>query len=181
MPRCSGPLALLLVGLFAASAQATEKTIGRLGQTWRPRALQPLAVDPPAASDAPAEPAAHVRPEWEAWIMRILTGRPLILFQPSWKGHWPSPRNPWTLSATPGVRGHPDAGFGAEVVLNAGWSLAGFKLEADTHLLWAKSSGITSWRTAVIRGGWSLESRGWVDDALRPGEWAVRAAYRQPF
>jgi hypothetical protein len=180
MPTCACILTLLLLGLFAGSAHAAEKTIGRQVQTWRPRALEPLASE--ASADTPSSESSTLsRPAWEAWIKRILEGQPVILFQPTWKGTWPSPRNPWTFSLTPGVRGQSDAGFGAEVILSGSWSLAGLKLEGDSHLLWAKQSGITSWRAAVIRGDWSFEGRGWVADDLRPGEWGLRATYRQPF
>lgn len=194
-------LALLMLGLSALPALGAEKTIGRQVQTWRPRPLAPLLPETRPADPkrlAPETPAEMTgggapgeegdaakkrsdRPVWEAWITRILNGQPVILFQPAWKGTWPAPQNPWTLSVTPGLRGDPTAGFGAELVLNGGWSLWGLKLEGDTHLLWAESSGITAWRALVSRGGLSLELKGWMDDALRPGDLTATAAYRQAF
>jgi hypothetical protein len=188
-------LAVLVLGLICLPAVAAEKTIGRQVQTWRPRPLSPLLPEPGPSSAgrdqaSPASPATDQPPSsksdakgplWEAWMTRILNGQPVILFQPSWKGTWPAPQNPWTFSLTPGVRGEPSTGFGAEVVLSGAWSLAGLKLEGDSHLLWAESSGITSWRAAISRGGLSFEVRGWVDDALRPGDLTATAALRRPF
>lgn len=185
-------LAILMLGLAGFPAWGAEKTIGRQVQTWRPRPLRPLLPEArpgdQAASDkdlTKAEEAAAKssgdRPLWEAWITRILHGQPVILFQPAWKGTWPGPENPWTFSLTPGLRGDPNAGFGAEVVLNGGWSVAGLQLEGGSHLLWAKTSGITSWHTAVSRNGLSLEFRGWFDDSLRPGDLTATAAYRRGF
>lgn len=179
-------LSLGLAGLACSPATAAEKTIGRQVQSWRPRPLSPLLPDakpaePVPSPAAPETPSDSRRPAWEAWITRILNGQPLIVFQPSWKGAWPSPRNPWDFSLTPGLRGDPTAGFGAEVVLSGGWSLWGLRFEGDSHLLWAETSGITSWRAAVIRGGLTLECRGWIDETLRTGDLSATAAYRQPF
>jgi hypothetical protein len=181
-------LAILMLGLAGFPAWGAEKTIGRQVQTWRPRPLSPLLPEArPAEPSVPAKAevgeAKHRndRPVWDAWITRILNGQPVILFQPAWQGAWPAPQNPWTFSLTPGLRGDPTAGFGAEIVLNGGWSLWGLKLEGDTHLLWAESSGITAWRAAVSRGGLSLELKGWMDDALRPGDLTATAAFRQGF
>lgn len=171
---------LLLSILWALPAGATEKTIGRQVQSWRPRPLVPMLPEP-LGPPAPLQIENARGPDWEALMLRILHGQPLIAFQPSWKGSWPGPRNPWNFSLTPGMRGEPSAGFGAELMLSGAWTLAGFRLEADSQLLWARKSGISSWRAAVIRGGWSFEGKGWVDDALRPGEWRATVAFRQPF
>ncbi len=188
-------LAVLMLGLYCLPAAAAEKTIGRQVQTWRPRPLSPLLPEagPAKAGSAKASPTQPLAEEatssktegkgplWEAWINRILNGQPVILFQPTWKGAWPAPQNAWSFSLTPGVRGEPSTGFGAEVVLSGAWSLAGLKLEGDSHLLWAETSGITSWRAAISRGGLSLECRGWIDDALRPGDLTATAAFRRSF
>jgi hypothetical protein len=177
------------MGLASLPATAAEKTIGRQVQTWRPRPLSPLLPAPPVEAerdqtvtpDASDPKADARRPAWEAWITRILNGQPLILFQPAWKGTWPAKQNPWSFTLTPGLRGDPSAGFGAEVVLSGAWSVMNLQLEGDSHLLWAENSGITSWRGAVSRGGLSLECRGWMDDALRPGDLSVTAAFRRSF
>ena len=181
-------LALLMLGLSCLPALGAEKTIGRQVQTWRPRPLTPLMPEPAPAQPLPDAPEAAPssatgpdRPAWEAWITQILRGQPLIVFQPSWKGEWPSPANPWTLSMTPGVRGDFSAGFGAELTTEGSWTLAGIRFEGGSHLLWAESNGVTSWRAAMIRNGVSLEFRGWFDRDFRPGELATTAAWRRSF
>ena len=182
-------LAILLLGLGVTAlgslpASAAEKTIGRQVQTWRPRPLRPLIPDAPPELSTPASSPSKSdtrRPVWEAWITRVLNGQPLIVFQPAWKGTWPAPQNPWSFSLTPGLRGDPSTGFGAEVVLSGTWEIFGLKLEGGSHLLWAETSGITSWRGAVSRSGLSLECRGWVDDAFRPGDLTATAAFRRSF
>ncbi|MNX23629.1 hypothetical protein D3C86_536330 [compost metagenome] len=181
-------LAILLLGLGVTAlsslpASAAEKTIGRQVQTWRPRPLRPLIPEtPPSEIPGPSPTQAEAkRPAWEAWITHILNGQPLIIFQPAWKGTWPAPQNPWSFTLTPGLRGNLSAGFGAEVALSGAWTLMGLKFEGGSHLLWAETSSITSWRAAVSRGGLSLECRGWFDDAFRPGDLSATAALRRSF
>lgn len=164
--------------LWPLAALAAEEPIGRQVQAWRPRPLAPYVPEP--RPKPPAEKPAPP-PIWQAWVTRMLSGQPVILVQPSWKGAWPLEENPWSLRFTPSLRGHPTAGFGPEAALDGTWSLAGFDLTGHTTVLWTGSNGVASWRTGLQRGGWSIEWRGWMDGNLTLGELAATAAFRRAF
>lgn len=174
-------LALLLAGLISLPAFAAEKQIGRQVQTWRPRPLSPLLPEPPQERETTQAEPPRPRIPLDAWIKRILSGQPLVIVKPTWKGCWPTPQNPWTLALTPGIRGDVSAGFGAELTTEGAWTLAGIRFEGASNVLVADSHTITSWRARLSRQGASLEVRGWFDQNFRPGELATTAAYRRSF
>lgn len=178
-----GSLAALMSLLCCLPALAKEEPIGRQAQSWRPRPLSPLLPEQKGVAEAAStsKVSPSDRPAWEAWISRILRGQPLFVFKPTWEGSWPAPENPWSFSLTPGLRGDPSAGFGAEIVLDGQWKLAGITLEAKSRLLWAETTGITAWRTAASLNGLSFELRGWTDGQVTPGALSATAALRRGF